>query len=208
MRDRTMMDRTLGIASVRTVDEFDLARSREYALLATLLIRSPDAHLLSRISALPGDASPMGMAHIALADAARRTSEQAASREFFALFAGLGKGALLPYASHYLSETLYGRPLARLRETLGGLGLQKAPERTEPEDHAGFLCEIMAGFAGGTIPAPADLERLFFEEHVSRWMRRLFTDLERASSADFYAAVGAVGRTFIDIEVKAFALPA
>ncbi len=69
-----MMDRTSGIPSVRTVDEFDLARSREYALLATLLIRSPDAHLLSRIAALPGDASPMGMAHIALADAARRTN--------------------------------------------------------------------------------------------------------------------------------------
>jgi TorA maturation chaperone TorD len=149
----------------------------------------------------------MGMAHIALADAARRTNEQASSREFFALFAGLGKGALLPYASHYLSETLYGRPLARLRETLQGLCLQKAPERTEPEDHAGFLCEIMSGLAGGSIPASADAERTFFEEHVSRWMGRFFADLERADSADFYAAVGTAGRTLIDIEVKAFALP-
>ncbi|QDP21968.1 TorD/DmsD family molecular chaperone [Bradyrhizobium cosmicum] len=192
---------------MRTVDDFDFARSQEYALLATLLTRSPDGDLLGRISALRGDASPMGVAHNALAEAARRTNEQAAAREFFALFAGLGKGALLPYASHYLSETLYGRPLARLRETLGDLGLEKAPERAEPEDHAGFLCEIMAGFAGGTIPAPAPLERLFFEEHVSRWMRRFFADLEQANSADFYAAVGGLGRTFIEIEVKAFALP-
>jgi TorA maturation chaperone TorD len=192
---------------VRTVDEFDLARSQEYALLATLLTRSPDGDLLSRISALRGDASPMGVAHVALADAARRTNEQAASREFFALFAGLGKGALLPYASHYLSDTLYGRPLARLRETLGDLGLEKAQERTEPEDHAGFLCEIMAGFAGGSIPAPAGAERIFFDQHVSRWMRRFFADLERASSAGFYASVGAFGRTFIDIEAEAFALP-
>jgi TorA maturation chaperone TorD len=202
-----MMDQASRIASVRTVDEFDRARAQEYALLATLLTRSPDAHLLSRISALRGDASPMGMAHIALADAARRINEQAASREFFALFAGLGNGALLPYASHYLSETLYGRPLARLRETLEGLGLQKAPDRTEPEDHAGFLCEIMSGLAGGSIPASADAERIFFEEHVSRWMGRFFADLERAGSADFYAAVGAAGRTLIDIEVKAFAIP-
>ena len=202
-----MMDPTSTIASVRIVDEFDLARAQEYALLATLLTRSPDAQLLRRISALHGDASAMGKAHMALADAARRTNEQAASREFFALFAGLGKGALLPYASHYLSDTLYGRPLARLRETLEGLGLEAAPERTEPEDHAGFLCEIMAGFAGGSIPAPADAERIFFDQHVSRWMRRFFVDLERASSADFYAAVGALGRTFIDIEAEAFALP-
>ncbi|MCK1279776.1 molecular chaperone TorD family protein [Bradyrhizobium sp. 61] len=189
------------------VDEFDLARAQEYALLATLLTRSPDTQLLHRLSALHGDASPMGAAHMALADAARRTNEEAASREFFTLFAGLGKGALLPYASHYLSDTLYGRPLARLRETLEGLGLEKAPERTEPEDHAGFLCEIMAGLAGGSILAPAGAERLFFDQHVSRCMRRFFADLERARSAHFYAAVGALGRTFIDIEAEAFALP-
>jgi len=202
-----MMDPTSTTASVRIVDEFDLARAQEYALLATLLTRSPDTQLLHRISALHGDSSPMGVAHMALADAARRTNEQAASREFFALFAGVGKGTLLPYASHYLSDTLYGRPLARLRETLEGLGLEKAPERTEPEDHAGFLCEVMAGLAGGSILAPAGAERLFFDQHVSRWMRRFFADLERASSADFYAAVGALGRTFIEIEAKAFALP-
>ncbi|MET4744083.1 TorA maturation chaperone TorD [Bradyrhizobium japonicum] len=202
-----MMNPASGIASVRIVDEFDLARAQEYALLATLLTRNPDMQLLHRLSALHGDASPMGVAHMALADAARRANEQAASREFFALFAGLGKGSLLPYASHYLSDTLYGRPLARLRETLEGLGLEKAPERTEPEDHAGFLCEIMAGLAGGSILAPAGAERLFFDQHVSRWMRRFFSDLERASSADFYAAVGALGRTFIEIEAKAFALP-
>lgn len=202
-----MMNPASGTASVRIVDEFDLARAQEYALLATLLTRSPDTQVLHRLSALHGDASPMGVAHMALADAARRANEQAASREFFALFAGLGKGSLLPYASHYLSDTLYGRPLARLRETLEGLGLEKAPERTEPEDHAGFLCEVMAGLAGGSILAPAGAERLFFDQHVSRWMRRFFSDLERASSADFYAAVGALGRTFIEIEAKAFALP-
>ncbi|WP_247306225.1 MULTISPECIES: molecular chaperone TorD family protein [unclassified Bradyrhizobium] len=202
-----MMDPTSTIASVHIVDEFDLARAQEYALLATLLTRSPDTQLLHRLSALHGDASPMGAAHMALADAARRTNEEAASREFFTLFAGLGKGALLPYASHYLSDTLYGRPLARLRETLEGLGLEKAPERTEPEDHAGFLCEIMAGLAGGSILAPAGAERLFFDQHVSRCMRRFFADLERARSAHFYAAVGALGRTFIDIEAEAFALP-
>jgi hypothetical protein len=39
-------------------------------------------------------------------------------------------------------------------------------------------------------------------------MGRFFADLERAGSGGFYAAVGVVGRTFIDIEVKAFALPA
>ncbi|MDI4238270.1 molecular chaperone TorD family protein [Bradyrhizobium sp. Arg237L] len=195
-------------AAGRVVDEIDRARAQEYALLATLLTRSPDAELLSRLAALRGDASPIGIVHIALAEAARRTDQEGASREFFALFAGLGEGALLPYASHYLAETLYGRPLVRVRETLDGLGIEKTPEWTDPEDHAGFLCEIMAGLAGGSIAAPDGADRDFFERHLSPWIRRFFHDLERAKSADFYASVGALGRTFIDIEAEAFALSA
>jgi TorA maturation chaperone TorD len=203
-----MTDSISNGSAARVVDEIDRARAQEYALLATLLTRSPDGQLLSRLAGLRGDASPIGMAHIALVEAARRTNAERASREFFVLFAGLGEGALLPYASHYLAETLYGRPLARLRETLDSLGIEKAPERTEPEDHAGFLCEIMAGLAAGSIAAPDGADRDFFERHLSPWIRRFFTDLERAKSADFYASVGALGRTFIDIEAKAFAVSA
>jgi TorA maturation chaperone TorD len=190
------------------VDEIDRARAQEYALLAVLLTRGPNAELLSRLAGLRGDASPVGAAHIALAEAARRTDPERAAREFFALFAGLGKAALLPYASHYVAETLYGRPLARVRESLQGLGIEKAPERTEPEDHAGFLCEIMAGLAGGGIAAPEGADRAFFEQHLSPWIRRFFIDLERAETADLYACVGALGRIFVEIEVEAFALPA
>jgi TorA maturation chaperone TorD len=203
-----MTDLTSSGSAARIVDDIDRARAQEYGLLATLLTRSPDAQLLSRLANLRGDASPIGIAHIALAEAARRTNAEQASREFFALFAGLGEGALLPYASHYLAETLYGRPLVRVRETLDSLGIEKAPERTEPEDHAGFLCEIMAGLTGGSIAAPDDADRHFFEQHLSPWIRRFFIDLERAKSADFYASVGALGRTFIDIEAEAFALSA
>jgi TorA maturation chaperone TorD len=203
-----MTDSISNSSAGRVVDEIDRARAQEYALLATLLTRSPDAQLLSRLAGLRGDASPIGMAHIALAEAARRTNQEQVSREFFALFAGLGEGALLPYASHYLAETLYGRPLVRVRETLDSLGIEKTPERTEPEDQAGFLCEIMAGLAGGSIVAPNGADRDFFERHLSPWMKRFFIDLERAKSADFYASVGALGRTFIDVEAEAFALSA
>lgn len=195
-------------AATRIVDEIDRARAQEYALLAILLTRGPDAALLSSLAGLRGDASPIGTAHVALAEAARRTDAERAAREFFALFAGLGKAALLPYASHYVAETLYGRPLARVRETLQGLGIEKAPERAEPEDHAGFLCEIMAGLAGGGIAAPEGADRVFFEQHLSPWIKRFFIDLECAETADFYASVGTLGRIFVEIEVEAFALPA
>jgi hypothetical protein len=37
--------------------------------------------------------------------------------------------------------------------------------------------------------------------------RALFADLERAEAARFYARVGALGHTFVEIETKAFTLP-
>jgi hypothetical protein len=37
-------------------------------------------------------------------------------------------------------------------------------------------------------------------------MGRLFADLEASKTADFYARVACVGRTFIEIETEAFAL--
>src|SRR5208282_1973040 len=51
-------------------DEVDVARAREYALLAVLLSRAPDAALLERIAEIRGDATPLGVAHAALAQAA------------------------------------------------------------------------------------------------------------------------------------------
>jgi TorA maturation chaperone TorD len=114
----------------------------------------------------------------------------------------------LPYGSYYLSGFLHDRPLARLREDLAKLGLERAASRTEPEDHAAILCEVMAGVVSGRFAAAPGSDRLLFEKHLAPWIGHFFADLERAKSAEFYRAVGALGRTFIDIETEAFALPA
>jgi TorA maturation chaperone TorD len=188
------------------VDEIDRARAQEYALLAILLSRSPDTEMIGRLALLGGDASPLGTAHAALGQAAVRTDEARAGREFFDLFTGLGQGELLPYASHYLTGSLYGRPLARLREAFQRLGIERKTGHSEPEDHIAILCEIMAGLISGHIAGPVGSDRAFFEEHLAGWIGRFFADLERARSADFYARVGSLGRIFVGIEAKAFAL--
>lgn len=191
----------------RAVDDVDLARARIYALLGVLLTRAPDANLLGRIGALRGDATPLGMAHIELAQAARQVPAERIEREYFDLFIGIGRGELLPYASFYLTGFLHERPLARLREDLGRLGISRAEGVAEPEDHAGILCEVMSGLVGGRFSAPAGSDRSLFEKHMAPWIGRFFADLERAEAADFYRRVGSLGRIFIDIERAAFALP-
>jgi TorA maturation chaperone TorD len=188
-------------------DEMDAARSREYALLATLLARAPEAPLLKQIAQLRGDVTPLGVAHAALAEAAARTTEDEIEREYFDLFVGVGRGELLPYGSYYLTGFLHERPLARLREDLQALGIARADGEVEPEDHAAILCEIMAGLTSRRFSAPRDSDRQIFETHLAPWIGRFFADLERADRACFYRTVGTLGRLFIDIESRAFALP-
>ena len=192
--------------AVSDIDETDYARSQEYALLSVLLARAPDADLLTRLAGLRGDATPFGLAHVALAEAAAEADAEHISREYFDLFIGLGRGELMPYGSYYLTGFLNDRPLARLRGDLAALGIARAEGQAEPEDHAAILCEIMAGLTGGRFPAPEGSDRRLFEKHLAPWIGRFFADLERAEHAHFYQRVGALGGLFMQVEMEAFAL--
>jgi len=194
-------------SSAAEIDDIDLARSREYALLSALLSRAPDAGLLTGIARLGGDPGPLGIAHVALAEAAAQADVTTVEREYFNLFIGLGRGELMPYGSYYLTGFLNERPLARLRNDLAAIGVERVEGNYEPEDHAATLCEIMSGLAGGTLPGPQGAERRLFEKHMAPWIGRFFADLERADAANFYHHVGTVGRVFVEIETQAFALP-
>ncbi|NHW17463.1 molecular chaperone TorD family protein, partial [Escherichia coli] len=78
-----------------------------------LLAAPPSAETLKACAAISGDAAtPIGAALTGIASAAARTDPKTAEREFNALFIGLGRGELLPYASHYLTGHLNDRPLA------------------------------------------------------------------------------------------------
>jgi TorA maturation chaperone TorD len=189
------------------LDDADAARAQEYALLATLLADAPDAALLRRIARLGGDETPLGRAHAALAEAAGAAGAEAVAREYFDLFIGTERGELLPYGSYYLTGFLHERPLARLRADLAALGIERAAETGEPEDHAAILCEIMAGLVGGEFCTPLDQQHGFLDKHLAPWIGRFFADLEAAKTARFYRPVGTIGRLFIGIETQAFALP-
>jgi TorA maturation chaperone TorD len=201
------MKKTLEEA-ITKADEVDVARSEEYALLASLLLRAPDADTLMRLSSLQGTATPLGAAHAALAQAASAASAEAVDREYFELFLGVGRGELVPYASYYLTGFLNERPLARLRHDMKRLGLERAEGHGDPEDHIGTMCEIMSGLAAGAFEASADDQSTFFARHIAPWAGHFFADLENASAASFYRPVGELGRIFIEIEAEGFAMEA
>ncbi len=189
-----------------TIAEEDRARADLYGFLSALLAGPPDANLLKRAGALSGDSSPLGEAIGTLAKLARATSPAKAEREFMALFIGLGRGELVPYASYYMTGFLNEKPLATLREDMNLLRIARAPNVYEPEDNIASLMEMMAGLITGAFgaAAPISRQRGFYNKHIAPWARHFFTDLEGAKGSVFYAPVGAVGRIFMDIEREAF----
>jgi TorA maturation chaperone TorD len=188
------------------IDPIDAQRSEQYRFAATLLAAPPSADMLRLVAGLAGDSTPLGQAHAVLARAAAATDAQRVEREYFALFIGVGRGELLPYASFYRTGFLNERPLAELRGDLARLGVARAAGRHEPEDHIALLFEVMAEMAAGHLPAGLDAQAAFFARHIAPWAGQFFDDLAVAPSADFYRPLAEVGRLIVDIENRAFAL--
>ena len=57
-------------------------------------------------------------------------------------------------------------------------------------------------------PTPLDMQREFFNRHIAPWACHCFADLEAAKSSVLYAAVGRLGRLFMEIETEGFRLSA
>jgi TorA maturation chaperone TorD len=200
------------LADPGTLDEVSAARADTYALLAHLLWHAPDAVMLRRLAVPVVGEGPLADARRAIGEAAAATNAVAVEREHFNLFTGLGGGELLPYASYYLTGFVHERPLAEVRGDLHALGLVRTEGLSEPEDHIAFLFEIMAALirgAGADSQASHHIDdAVFFRRHIQGWSERLFTDIERAETAQFYRPVARLGRLLIDIETQAAALPA
>lgn len=176
-------------------------RAQIYALLAILLAKPADTDLLSNIAALQVDDanSPLGEAWRQLIDAATQTTADEQSREYHQLFIGLTQGEVIPYASYYLTGFLNEKPLADLRVDLGRLGLARQADKKEPEDHAAAVCDVMRLIltANGT---PVVTAEQFFDKHLQPWLPRFFVDLQKAPSANFYAALAKLGGQFVTEE--------
>ena len=192
------------------IAEEDRLRADLYDFLGLLLAAPPTQEVLIRTAGLGGDDSALGRAIQALARVARVTPPSAAAREFNALFIGLGRGELLPYASYYLTGFLNEKPLAQLRADMAARGITRAPDHHEPEDNIASLMEMMAAMILGRFGAPASLadQKTFWTRHIGPWAEHFFADLEAAPSSVLYASVGSAGKAFMEIEKTGFRMTA
>jgi len=184
----------------------DRLRADFYNFLGLLLAGPPDQLLLDQMAGLSGDETDLGQAIQAMARVAKVTKPAAAEREFNALFIGLGRGELLPYASFYLTGFLNEKPLAQLRNDMAARGITRAKNVFEPEDNIASLMEMMAGMIVGRFGSTATLEdqKAFWNKHIGPWAAHFYSDLEAAENSVLYASVGTAGRVFMEIEREAF----
>ncbi|MEP3331867.1 molecular chaperone TorD family protein [Sedimentitalea sp.] len=188
----------------------DRLRADFYNFLGLLLAGPPDQIVLDQMAGLTGDSTDLGQAIGGMARVARVTKPATAEREFNALFIGLGRGELLPYASYYLTGFLNEKPLAQLRADMAARGITRAPNVYEPQDNIASLMEMMAGMIVGRFGAPAPLndQKTFWTRHIGPWAGHFYTDLEAAEHSVLYASVGTAGRVFMEIERDGFRMTA
>lgn len=186
----------------------DKMRADLYDLLGKTLFTPPSTKFLDTLKVLSGDETDMGTAFNTLSKLARNVNTGAAKEEFDGLFIGMGRGELLPYGSYYLTGFLNEKPLAKLRNTMRELGIEREEGITEPEDHIGTLMEMMAGLIVGRYgtPQPVFVQRDFFASHIEPWAAHFFKDLEAAKLSRLYQPIGTIGRLFVEIETNAFSM--
>jgi len=192
------------------IDAEDRLRADRYNFLGLMLSAPPDQLLLDQCAGLSGDDSELGKAIAGLSRVAKASKPRKVESEFNALFVGLGRGELLPYASYYLTGFLNEKPLATLRSDMTAQGMSRATNVFEPEDNIASLMEMMAGMIVGRFGTPAtlDQQKAFFNKHIAPWAGHFYSDLEAAKNSILYASLGAVGREFMEIEREAFRMTA
>ena len=201
------MSQTVNTSSA--LDE-ETARAEIYGLLAQLYFAPPSPDLLAALRVAVTDAPSQGAfleePWREVVGAARAGTDQEIAGEYDALFGGVGKPEVYLFGSHYLSGFLNEKPLARLRETLAGLGLARDESVGETEDHFSYVCEVMRYLIAGDDVAVANLtkQREFFSEHVQPWAQQMCDAITAHPKAKFYAVLSRFTSAFLSVEAQGF----
>jgi TorA maturation chaperone TorD len=187
--------------------EEDRARAGYYALLARLFYAGPDAALLESMASADEivtgvTGSPLADAWSALAGAARAMDAEAARLEYDEVFVGTGKAEVTPYATYYLSPTGHEKILVRLKNELAGMGLARAEDVREPEDHFAGLFEVMRHLSAGSDDAALQKQKHFFVHFIAPSYSAFCNAIAKSPKANFYRYVTDFARAFLDIETE------
>ena len=202
---------TSNLSSSSALDE-ETARAEIYGLLAQLFYQVPSPEFLAQLRVAVTDAPVAGgfleEPWRQLVAASRVSTDADIAAEYNQLFGGVGKPEIYLYASHYVSGFLNDKPVARLREDLAALGLERDDSMSETEDHFACLCEVMRYLIAGDDVAVSNLtqQRAFFSKHVQPWVQEMLDVIVQHPKAQFFAQLASFTQAFLNIETQGFDL--
>lgn len=202
---------TSNLSSSSALDE-ETARAEIYGLLAQLFYQVPSPDLLAQLRVAVTDAPVAGgfleEPWRQLVAASRVSTDDDITSEYNQLFGGVGKPEIYLYASHYVSGFLNDKPVARLRDDLAALGLERDDSMSETEDHFACLCEVMRYLIAGDDVAVSNLtqQREFFAKHIQPWAQEMTDVIVKHPRAQFFAQLAAFTQAFLNIETQGFDL--
>jgi TorA maturation chaperone TorD len=189
----------------------EAARADFYALLARLYYDAPDVALLSALAGADeiaaeessGEGAGFALAWHDLTLAAAAADPAALEEEYQALFIGVGKAQVTPYASAYLATSAVEAPLVDLRAYLAQRGIGRRTSVNEPEDHIAALCELMR-FLIAEQHAPLEAQQSVFDRFLRPAANQLCDAVVKCEQASFYRAVACFTKQFLEVEYAAF----
>lgn len=202
---------TSNLLSSSALDE-ETARAEIYGLLAQLFYQVPPPELLAQMRVAVTDAPVAGgfleEPWRQVVAATRQSTDNEIAAEYNTLFGGVGKPEIYLYASHYISGFLNDKPVARLREDLRALGLERDDSMSDTEDHFACLCEVMRYLIAGDDVSVSNLthQATFFANHVQPWAQEMTHLISMHPKAKFFATLAEFTQAFIGIETQGFDL--
>ncbi len=211
---------------VQTASPEARRRAGVFAAMSLAYHAPPDEGLLARFSSCAAEAAPSEWSDMQkdfsdLARLASETPRESLRQDFDDLFRVPGSKYVTPYESVYLDGPLEinGRSKARtcgpsmqaVSAFYSRIGLEVVPGYPELRDYIGlelscmeYLCARETGFleAGDESSAQksAALQRLFLEEHLSRWFPGLEAAIREKAETEFYRKLASLTHEWLKRE--------
>ena len=202
---------TSNLLSSSALDE-ETARAEIYGLFAQLLYQVPAPELLAQMRVAVTDAPVAGgfleEPWRQVVAAARQSSDEEIANEYNNLFGGVGKPEVYLYASHYVSGFLNDKPVARLREDLAALGLERDDSMSETEDHFACLCEVMRYLIAGDDVSVSNLThpQTFFAAHIPPCAHEMTDAIATHPQAPFFGVLAKLTQPSLGLSPQVFDL--
>jgi anaerobic sulfite reductase subunit A len=133
--------------------------------------------------------------------------------EYAGLFLGVWGKPGHPSESYYLTkgQLIMQQPRDDVLKLYKAMGVDKAGQFKEPEDHIALELQFMAHLCDKTNAALKDgnfkdarkyldVQRNFLDEHLGKWVPKLASDILTSARHEFYRAIAKITKAYVDAD--------